>query len=813
MLGAVFALLCTWLVLFVSPAGALVTASATLVWAIAVAIFCPCSWPVLLSLYGVVGVLCVIGVVPIVRRCIVTSPALSAFSASLPAISDTEQAAIDAGGVWWDAELFSGNPSYQRLLSFPKMKLSDEEKAFLANEVEELCRLTNDWMINEVHKDLPPELWQFIKEKGFLGLIIPKKFGGKGFSAAAHSEIVHKVASRSPIVGISVMVPNSLGPAELLLHYGTKAQQELYLPRLAQGLELPAFALTGPLAGSDAAAIPDFGIVCRGLWEDQEVLGMRLTWNKRYITLGPVCTLLGLAFRLYDPDHLIGSIEDVGITCVLLPTHLPGVQAGIGRRHNPLSAAFQNGPTHGQDVFVPLEYIVGGRANAGCGWRMLVECLSAGRGISLPALAASQAKLAVRGTGGYSRIRHQFRMSVSKFEGVEEKLAEVFANAYLIESARRLTCIGLDLGEKPTVVTAIMKYNTTELVRVIGLHSMDVQGGKGICMGPSNFIGRSYQLAPVSITVEGANIVTRSLMIFGQGAIRCHPYVMPEIQAARAAKKDRLRLFDRAFFGHIRFVVRNFFRSFWLGWTGSCFSSVQVDVSPHLRTYYKKMTYVSSVFALLADLAMFILGGTLKRRESLSARLGDVLSQMYLISAVLKRYEDDGRPASHLPIVRYALDSCFYRIRLALSGFLYNFPRRWLAIFLRLWITPFGSFGFRFLRPHDSLNKEIVSSITQDGPLRDELSSGIFWGVQEDGDVLFSIDCAMRLVVEAERITKVVMAQKLPCPLWSTLRARAGCARDAGIVTIAEYDLLIQYLDLHDRIIRVDDFPFDLSPQ
>src|SRR5204863_1209453 len=488
----------------------------------------------LASILAVVLVLAAAVNIPFIRRKLVTDRVLALYRRILPDMSQTEKEAIDAGTVWWDGDLFSGRPDFDKLLAVPEPRLSAEEQAFLDGPVEELCAMCNDWEITHELQDLPAHVWQFIKDKGFLGMIIPKKYGGLGFSALAHSAVVMKLSTRSSAAAISVMVPNSLGPAELLLHYGTDEQKNHYLPRLAKGLEVPCFALTNPEAGSDAASIPDTAVVCRGMWQGKEVLGMRVTWDKRYITLGPVATLLGLAFRLYDPEKLISEKEDLGITCALVPTHTPGVN--IGRRHLPLNAVFQNGPNSGKDVFIPMDYIIGGVDRVGQGWRMLMNCLAVGRSISLPASGVGAAKLAARTTGAYGRVRVQFKTPIGKFEGVEEALARIGGNTYMMDAARKLTMTALDLGEKPSVISAICKYHMTERMRQIINDCMDVHGGKGIMLGPNNMLGRAYQSIPVAITVEGANILTRSMIIFGQGAIRCHPFVLKEIEAA--AKND-----------------------------------------------------------------------------------------------------------------------------------------------------------------------------------------------------------------------------------------------------------------------------------
>src|SRR5689334_10633094 len=580
-----------------------------------------------------VAIFAALSIVKPLRAALVTRPIFGIYKRILPQISQTEQEALDAGSIWWDADLFTGKPDWKKMFDYPEAKLSSEERAFLDGPVEELCGMLDEWDITHNRRDLPPEVWKFIRDKGFLGIIIPKSYGGLGFSAYAHSEIVTKISTRSGTAAVTVMVPNSLGPAELLIHYGTEEQKNHYLPRLAKGLEIPCFALTNPEAGSDAGAIPDFGVVCRGMHEGREVLGIRLTWEKRYITLGPVATILGLAFKLFDPDKLLGAQEDIGITLALIPTSHKGVN--IGRRHIPLSAAFMNGPNWGKDVFIPMEWIIGGEKQVGHGWRMLVECLAAGRSISLPSMSMAAGKLGSRATGAYARVRSQFRTPIGKFEGVEEPLARIGGNTYMMDATRRMTMVALDSGEKPSVISAICKYHMTERMRSIINDAMDIHGGKGIMMGPNNYLGHAYMNVPIAITVEGANILTRSMIIFGQGAIRCHPFVLKEIAAAGA---NDLAAFDRALWGHMAFTISNAARSLWLGITGG--EGVAVPGGPETRRYLQMMTRFSSAFALLSDVSMFVIGGSLKRKEMISARLGDILSLLYIASATVKRFQD-----------------------------------------------------------------------------------------------------------------------------------------------------------------------------
>ncbi len=738
------------------------------------------------------------------RRTLIGVPLLALFRKILPQVSQTEQEALDAGTVWWDGELFSGNPDWNKLLAYPKPTLTAEERAFIDGPVEELCAMLDDWQItNELH-DLPPVAWQFIKDQGFLGMIIPKVFGGKGFSALAHSEVVMKLSTRSGTAAVSVMVPNSLGPAELLLHYGSDAQKNHYLPRLANGSEMPCFALTSPEAGSDAGAIPDFGVVCRGTWEGAEVLGMRLTWEKRYITLGPVATLLGLAFRLYDPEHLLGARDDVGITLALIPTATPGVH--IGRRHLPLNAVFMNGPNWGRDVFIPLDYIIGGAANAGQGWKMLMNCLAAGRSISLPANATGMAKLCALTSGAYGHVRTQFKMPVGRFEGVEEAIARIGGNAYLMDAARVMTAGAVDLGEKPSVISAIVKYHLTERARAVVNDAMDVHGGKGICMGPSNYLARAYQQIPIGITVEGANILTRSMIIFGQGAIRCHPWVLKEISATQEPDAARaLRDFDAAFFGHAAFVVGNLVRVLVLGLTSACF--VRVPGDAHTRRYYRQLTRFAAGFALLADAAMFVLGGSLKRRERLSARLGDILSQLYLASAVLKRYEDAGRPADDLPLLHWAMQDALLRMQEAFSGLFDNLPGRLIGFVMRQLIF---CHGLEYKAPSDALGQQVVRTLMVPGPARQRLTAGTYISSSED-DAVGGLEVALVAVIAAEAVEAKMRAAQKAGVLQGKAASLTDSALRQGIINAGDAQVLARAQQLRRRAIMVDDFPRDLG--
>lgn len=751
----------------------------------------------------------VLGVRPL-RRALLSAPIFNLYRKVLPQMSDTERDALEAGTVWWEGELFRGRPDWSRLLAYPRPRLTDAEQQFLDVQAEQACRMVNDWSVTQERYDLPADVWTYLKSQGFLGMIIPKEYGGLGFSAYAHSEIVTKLSTRSSALAVSVMVPNSLGPAELLLHYGTDEQKNHYLPRLARGDEVPAFALTSPWAGSDAAAIPDSGIVCKGEWQGREVIGMRVTWDKRYITLAPVCTLLGLAFRLYDPDGLLGGKKDLGITCALVPHDHPGVDTG--RRHFPLNAMFMNGPTRGTDVFMPLDFIIGGPAMAGQGWRMLMECLAAGRSISLPSSNTGMSKLTARAVGGYARVRSQFRMPVGKFEGVEEALARIGGHTYMMDAARSMTAGAVDLGEKPSVVSAIVKYHVTERARQVVNDGMDVIGGKGICLGPNNFLGRAYQQIPIGITVEGANILTRSLIIFGQGAIRCHPYVLAEMQAAQSPNaKQGLDEFDRAFWGHVGFVAKNTLRTLGTALTGARFVAVNADVAPDMKAYYPLLSRYSAAFALLADSMMLVLGGSLKRRERLSARLGDVLSQMYLISATLKRFEDEGRQAADAPLAHWSIQDALFKLQEAFDGVLANTPNRFVAWTLARLIFPWGRTQ---TPPSDALGQDVARLLIAPSATRDRLTSGCHLPATADEPV-GAIELALAATLAAEPIeAKIRELEKrgaLQGNPQANVRDIADAAYAAGGITAEEYAVVKHRNSLRDTVVQVDDFPFDLG--
>nr|WP_283104946.1 acyl-CoA dehydrogenase FadE [Shewanella dokdonensis] len=732
------------------------------------------------------------------RQSVITRPLLKLYRGIMPEMSSTEKDAIEAGTTWWEADLFAGSPNWKKLHNYPKARLSAEEQAFLDGPVEEVCAMVSQHHVSHELADLPPEVWSYLKNKGFFAMIIKKKFGGLEFSAYAQSRVLQKLAGVSSELASTVGVPNSLGPGELLQHYGTEEQQNHYLPRLACGDEIPCFALTSPEAGSDAGAIPDYGVVCKGEWQGEEVLGMKLTWNKRYITLAPVATVLGLAFKLRDPEHLLGQQEDIGITCALIPTDVEGVETG--RRHFPLNCMFQNGPTTGKDVFVPLSFIIGGPDMAGQGWRMLVECLSVGRGITLPSNSAGGIKMLALATGAYARIRRQFKLPIGKLEGIEEPMARIGGNAYLMDAVTALTTTGIDLGEKPSVISAIVKYHLTDRMQKCLIDGMDIHGGKGICLGPNNYLGRAYQAAPIAITVEGANILTRSMIIYGQGAIRCHPYILAEMEAAFDDNQGRgLRQFDAALFGHMGFSLSNFVRSLWLGLTGARLSNA--PFSDQTKRYYQQMNRFSANLALLSDLAMATLGGGLKRKERISARLGDMLSQLYLASATLKRYQDDGRLSEDLPLVQWAVEDALYKLQSSLDDLLDNFPAG-LGGMLRVVLFPFGR---PLKRPSDKLDHRVARIMQTPCASRERLGKGQFlracnnnpMGVQEQ---------TLRDILSAEPLyDKVCQAAGKRLP-FMYLDKVAAEGKALGVLSDEEVQLLEKAEIGRLKSINVDDF-------
>ena len=737
------------------------------------------------------------------RRRILTAPVFSLFSKVLPPISDTERVALDAGGVWWEGELFSGRPDWSKLHAMAPPVLTPEEKAFLDGPCDELCHRLDEWKITHAWADLPPEIWDFLRHKGFFAMIIPKRYGGLEFSNFAHSQVLLKIASRSPTAASIVSVPNSLGPAELLMHYGTDEQRDYYLPRLADGREVPCFALTSPSAGSDATSIRDTGVVCKGTWQGKEVVGIRLNWDKRYITLAPIATLLGLAFKLYDPEHLIGDRDEYGITCALIPTYLPGIT--IGRRHFPLNVPFQNGPTQGKDVFVPVDHIIGGAKMAGHGWRMLVENLSVGRSISLPTNATGCSKLALYATGAYARLRKQFRVPIAAFEGVQEVLARMGANVYVMDATRRMTLASLDAGEQPAVASAIVKFHLTDMGRDVANDAMDIHGGKGIMLGEGNYLASAWRSVPIAITVEGANIMTRCLMIFGQGAIRAHPYILKEMEAAQDSDRPRgLKAFDRVFFKHIGFLLANAARAALAAASGGR-SVRSVPGDSVLVERYRQLSRYSAAFALVSDAAMLSLGGSLKRRERISGRLGDILSDLYMGSAVLKRFAEDGEPEADRMVVEYALDDLVYRMESRFSEVLDNLPNRVLASVLSQLVLPFGR---RARQPSDTRTVAVAGLFSATSEVRKRLCDDIF--THDEKHVVGWLGEALELAEWAEPLEKrIAHAQRegtLELEPGADESATVEAALAAGLVSESEAGRLKRFYALVARIVAVDDF-------
>lgn len=730
-----------------------------------------------------------------VRKALLTKPILATYRKIMPEMSQTEKDAIDAGTVWWDGEIFRGSPNWKTLHNIPAPRLSAEEQAFLDGPCEEVCAMMNDWEATHETADMSDEVWQYLREHKFFAMIIKKEYGGLEFSAYAQSRVLQKLAGVSTVLASTVGVPNSLGPGELLQHYGTQEQKDHYLPRLATGEEIPCFALTSPEAGSDAGAIPDSGVVCKGEFNGEEVIGIKLNFNKRYITLAPIATVVGLAFKMYDPDGLIGDQKELGITAALLPRDTKGME--IGRRHFPLNVPFHNGPIRGKDVFIPLDYIIGGKDMAGKGWRMLVECLSVGRAITLPSNSAGGAKSLALVTGAYSRIRRQFKLPIGKMEGVEEALARLGGNAYLMDAVTKMSTTGIDLGEKPSVISAIAKYHMTEKLRTAMNDAMDVHGGKGICLGPNNYLGRGYQGTPVAITVEGANILTRNMMIYGQGAIRCHPFVLEEMESAHHEDaKEGLRRFDKAVFGHIGFVMSNFVRSLFFGFGGSALTSA--PVSDSTKAYYKQLTRFSSNLALMSDVAMGVLGGSLKRKERVSARLGDMLSYLYLGSAVLKRFEDEGRQKEDLPFVHWAMQDTLFKLQESQLAMLQNFGG--VGAMLKAIMYPFGRIA---KAPSDKLDHKVARLLMTPNAARERLGDGQF--ISERGQYGY-VEKVLRDIIAVEPLYDKICKAAKQRYTFTQLDELAKKGLELGVINAEEAALLEQAEQGRLNVINVDDF-------
>lgn len=743
------------------------------------------------------GLFCVFSflIIPMIRQRLVTHFIFKFFKKIMPSMSQTEKEALEAGSVTWEGDLFSGTPNFKKLLALETQSLNQDERNFLDNEVEVLCSMLDEWDITHNRLDLPENVWTYMKEQGFLGMIIPKKYSGREFSATAVSQVLIKLYSKSISCATTVSVPNSLGPAELLLKYGSEKQKDYYLPRLAKGIEVPCFALTGPNAGSDAASIPDIGTVCHGVFEGSEILGIRLNWDKRYITLSPVATLIGLAFKLQDPDFLIGKNVDIGITCALIPSTLKGVVTG--RRHFPLNTAFMNGPTQGTDVFIPLDYIIGGVDMVGQGWRMLMECLCAGRAVSLPSSSVGSVKAGALAIGAYAKLRRQFNVSISDFEGIQEPLARIASETYVLSAATRMTVASIDDGEEPAVASAILKYHTTQGARRVSVDAMDIAGGKGICLGPNNFLGRAYQNAPIGVTVEGANILTRCLIIFGQGAIRCHPYVLSEI---KSAQENNLKLFDKAIWQHVGHFMSNAVRSFFLGATDGYLVRYHKDP---LKRPIQLMTRYSANLAFLADFSMIVLGSKLKFKEKISGRLGDLLSMLYLSSAVIKQFHDDGRPNEDLALVEWSYQNLLYNFEEAMSEIIDNFPLRIFRQLLTGMLLPAGK---RRKKPSDQLGSKVAKILTTNNTARDRMASGVYLKL-EPGNLIAEIEDAFQKVVASEEVAKKILkAVKNGDVSAVTSAAQVKQALKINLISKEEAKEYLLAEKVRQKIIAVDDF-------
>jgi len=747
---------------------------------------------------GIVAVTFIGFAVKPLRRLLISDRVYSLFRKVMPSVSETEQEALDAGTVWWEATLFSGRPRWRSLLKNPMPFLSEREREFLDGPVDELCRMLDDWKICSTYHDLPEHAWRFIRENRFFSMIIPESYGGLGFSAQGNSAVVMKLASRNLTAAVTVMVPNSLGPGELLLHFGTDAQKNHYLPRLASGEDIPCFALTSSSAGSDAASMEDTGIVCKGMHEGREVLGLRLNWNKRYITLAPVATLLGLAFKALDPDGLLSEKEDLGITCALIPATAPGVETG--NRHMPVGGVFMNGPTRGRDVFIPMDWVIGGQEFIGKGWRMLMQSLAAGRAVSLPAVGVAGGKMSALLSGAYARIRKQFNTPIGYFEGIEEPLARIGGRTYRMDAARQLTLLALDQGHKPAILTAIVKYQLTEGNRACINDAMDIHGGKGIVTGPSNYLAHAYQALPISITVEGANILTRSLIIFGQGAIRAHPWLLKEMEAAKDTGPAARKLFDKALFGHLGHVISNLVRSLMLGLSGGF--ATRAPVRGPTAPYFRQLSRMSAGFSFTADMVLVTLGGKFKLKEKLSGRLADTLTHLYMASAVLKRFEDDDAPEEDLPMVRWAVEDSLYTIQESLRGVFQNFPLPGVGSLLKWIVFPFG---MTYRQPSDRTGADVARILLSENDSRDRLTSGVY--ISDGDDASGKLQAAFHLVLASAHAETAVRNSMKEHVTYANYRRLVQRAVESGVISEEQAALVRLAQEASRAVIEVDEFP------
>jgi len=750
--------------------------------------------------------ICIILIPPIILlniaplRCRwVTKSLLSFYERSLPHISQTEKAAINAGDTAWEKEIFCGDPNWKQLLSEKKPQLSEDEISFIDNQVETLCQMLNDWDITHNRIDMPETVWQYLKDEKFFGMIIPKEYSGLGFSALAHSTIISKIASRSYSVAVNVMVPNSLGPAEFLIHYGTDEQKQKYLPELAVGNEIPCFALTSEKSGSDATSITDTGEVCVRDVNGKSEIGLHLNWKKRYITLAPVATLLGIAVDVKDPHHLIGKQVDIGISFVLVPANTPGVS--IGSRHFPLHQAFMNGPTTGENVFIPIDNIIGGPDSLGKGWEMMTASLAVGRGISLPAVSSGMSKLCARMTGAYARLREQFNQPIGRFEGVAECLARIGGYTYLCEATRLFTAVIIDSGHKPAIASAISKYHLTEMARKVVNDAMDVHAGKGIIMGERNYLANIYTAVPINITVEGANILTRNLIIFGQGALRCHPYLTEELSALNdESPTSKLVRFDHLIFEHMGYFLHNAAKVSAYGL--SCGQLIRVPKNGKIARYLRQLTRMSCAFAMLSDVTFLLMRQEIKKKEMISARLGDILSYLYMGSAVVKYYNDLGQPKEDEAFFCWSIQHCLYQCQLAIEAICLNLPQRWIGSLL--WRFIFG-WGRAYRPPKDSLAVQMAEQMMQDSAFRDRLTSYIYIG-EENKDATAQMDGTLKYadkIADAYvKLNQALSSHEIDRNL--SFKNQCHIAFQIGILSQEEADQLKEFHQLQMEVIAVD---------